>query len=166
MQFRKGLFMPKQKWLSPVRFFSAVALLFNLLGLSIPQTVYAKPLATVTTPYPILFVTQIPVRSDFTTIGSVFGNHQSDVQSATRGGDLWIRYTDGTLKNLTQSAGFGSTGAAGFQDHNAIAVRDPSVYWDGTKALFSMVIGSPEIQYNWETYYWQIYEITGLDQPT
>ena len=152
--------MPKQKWSFVVRFFAALVLLFNLPGLIFPQVAYAKPLAVVTTPNPILFVTQIPVRSDFTTIGSVFGNHQPDVQGATRGGDLWIRYPDGTLKNLTQTAGFGSTGA--FQDHNAIAVRDPSVYWDGTKALFSMVIGSPEQQYVWGTYYWQIYEITGL----
>ena len=162
--------MPKQKWSFAVRFFAALVLLFNLPGLIFPQVAYAKPLAVVTTPNPILFVTQIPVRSDFTTIGSVFGNHQTDVQGATRGGDLWIRYPDGTLKNLTQAAGFGSTGAITggfqFQDHNAIAVRDPSVYWDGTKALFSMVIGSPEQQYVWGTYYWQIYEITDFVDPT
>ena len=37
---------------------------------------------------------------------------------------------------------YGSTGANGFQDHNAIAVRNPDVSWDGTKAIFSMVIVS------------------------
>jgi hypothetical protein len=158
--------MTKAKWSFPVHLFSMFALLFNVVGLSAPQTVHASPSATVTTPYPILFVTQLPVRADFTTIGSVFGNHLSDVQSAGRGGDLWIRYTNGTLKNLTQAAGKGSTGAGGFQDHNAIAVRDPSVYWDGTKALFSMVVGAPDYneRYLWENYYWQIYEITGLGQ--
>src|SRR5437763_2432945 len=44
----------------------------------------------------------------------------------------------------------------------SIAVREPSVHWSGTKALFSMVIGAPTQQYVWETYHWQIYEITGL----
>ncbi len=111
-----------------------------------------------TTPYPILFVTQIPIAADFITIGSTFGNHRGAMQSVGRGGDLWIRYPDGTLKNLTQAAGYGVTG---FQDDNAIAVRDPAVHWEGTKAIFSMVIGAPE-QYQWETYYWQLYEITGL----
>ncbi|GGJ31845.1 hypothetical protein GCM10008938_17500 [Deinococcus roseus] len=109
--------------------------------------------------YPILFVTQVPVRPDFTTIGSTFGNQLSDVQSATRGGDLWIRYPDGTLKNLTKAAGWG---VDGFQNAGGIAVRDPSVHWDGKKALFSMVVGSPTSQYQVKTFYWQIYEITGL----
>ncbi len=113
------------------------------------------------TPYPILFVTQIPIPADFTTIGSVFGNHLASMQSVGRGGDLWIRYPDGTLKNLTAAAGFGEDGQQGA---NAIAVRDPSVHWDGNKALFSMVIGAPTQQYQGETYYWQIYEISGLGQ--
>ncbi|HEX6097042.1 MAG TPA: hypothetical protein VF432_12010 [Thermoanaerobaculia bacterium] len=116
-------------------------------------------LAVVTT-HPILFVTQVPMDEDFTTIGSTFGNHSGQVDSAPRGGDLWIRYPDGTLKNLTRAAGFGMEG---LQGANAIAVREPSVHWSGTKALFSMVIGAPE-RYQWNEYYWQIYEITGLGQ--
>lgn len=112
--------------------------------------------------YPILFATQIPIRDDFTTIGSTFGNHEPSMQQVARGGDLYIRYPDGTLKNLTKLAGFGSPGE--FQDDNAIAVRDPAVHWDGNKAIFSMVIGAPEEQYEWETYYWQLYEVTGLGQ--
>ncbi len=154
--------MLNQKWYFPVRLFTALVLLFNLLGLSAPQSVLAQAEATITNP--ILFVTQFPIRADFITIGSVFGNHRPDMQSAGRGGDLWIRYPGGALKNLTQAAGYGSTGANGFQNRNAIAVRDPSVHWDGTKALFSMVIGAPEQRYVWGTYYWQIYEITGLAQ--
>src|SRR3954453_16803951 len=66
-------------------------------------------------PYPILFVTQLPVAGDFTTIGSTFGNEHADVQSAGRGGDLYILYPDGTLKNLTRAAGYGSTAPDGFQ---------------------------------------------------
>ncbi len=93
--------------------------------------------------YPILFVTQLPIAADFTTIGSTFGNHHADLRSVGRGGDLWILYPDGTLKNLTQAAGYGSTAPDGFQGADAIAVRDPAVDWEGQKALFSMVIGAP-----------------------
>jgi hypothetical protein len=114
--------------------------------------------------YPILFVSQIPIRQDFATIGSTFANHIPAMQEVGRGGDLWIRYPNGVLKNLTKLAGYGSTGSGGFQDDNAIAVRDPAVHWDGNKAIFSMVIGAPEEQYQWETYYWQLYEVTGLGQ--
>ena len=109
---------------------------------------------------PILFVTQIPESADFATIGSTFANHRGSVQSAPRGGDLYIRYPDGTLKNLTREAGYGVS--AEFQDENAIAVRDPCVHWDGTKALFSMVIGSPARQFQQKNYFWQMYEISGL----
>ena len=112
-------------------------------------------------PNPILFVTQFPIAADFTTIGSVFGNHRASMDSVARGGDLWIRYPDGSQKNLTAAAGYG---VAGMQGATAIAVRDPSVHWDGTKALFSMVIGAPIKQYEVLTFYWQLYEITGLGQ--
>src|ERR1700760_2372778 len=110
---------------------------------------------------PILFVTQVPVPGDFTTVTSNFGNQIPTVQQAPRGGDLWIRYPDGTARNLTRAAGFGT---GGMQGANAIAVREPSVHWSGTKALFSMVIGAPKQQYVWEDYVWQIYEISGLGE--
>src|SRR3954467_13910109 len=101
-------------------------------------------------PNPILFVTQTPQPADFTSIASVFGNHRGDLDSAPRGGGLWIRYEDGTLRNLTAAAGFGKDGA---QDGNGIAVREPCVYWDGTKALFSMVIGAPTKRFEVASYY-------------
>ena len=148
----------KKRKPKPFHLLFLFALLFSLAWTPAPEPVQPA----VVTPNPILFVTQIPIRQDFTTITAVFGNQKAGLQDVGRGGDLWIRYGDGTLKNLTQAAGYGSTGANGFQDHNAIAVRDPSVYWDGTKALFSMVIGAPEQQYTVENYYWQIYEIAGL----
>nr|WP_295785260.1 hypothetical protein [Rhodoferax sp.] len=107
---------------------------------------------------PILYVTQVPV-SGFTSRTSTFGNHLASVQSAPRGGDLMIRYPDGSVRNLTQEAGFGS---AGFQGAGAIAVREPSVHWSGTKAVFSMVIGSPGARYEVKDFVWQMYEITGL----
>ncbi len=110
-------------------------------------------------PNPILFVTQVPIPGDFTTIGSTFGNHLPGMAEVGRGGDLWIRYPDGALRNLTAAAGYGRSG---FQDDSSIAVREPCVHWNGEKALFSMVIGAPEQQYQWEEYHWQIHEIVGL----
>ncbi len=109
---------------------------------------------------PIMFVTQFPISADFTTIGSTFGNHSGRISSAGRGGDLYIRYNDGTLRNLTREAGYGNSG---LQANDAIAVRDPSIHWSGNKALFSMVIGAPQL-YQQVEYYWQIYEITGFGQ--
>jgi hypothetical protein len=113
-----------------------------------------------TGPNPILFVTQVPIEG-FTTLSSAFGNHRGDMQSAPRGGDLMIRYPDGTLRNLTQEAGFGSAGEE--QDERAIAVREPEVHWSGTKAVFSMVIGAPPKQYEVIDPRWQLYEVTGLE---
>lgn len=109
---------------------------------------------------PLLFVTQVPQARDF-NIGAVFSNHLSDPASAPRGGDLWIRYPDGTFKNLTAAAGFGVSSA--FQDSTGIAVRDPSVHWDGKKAIFSMLIGGANQRYQINSYgQWQLYEVTGL----
>ncbi len=86
------------------------------------------------------------------------------MQQAPRGGDLWIRYPDGALKNLTKTAGFGMEG---MQLDQAIAVRDPSVHWDGQRAIFSMAIGAPTQQFHVMDFVWQLYEITGLgkNQP-
>ena len=116
--------------------------------------------AGVVTNNPIMFVTQFPISADFATIGSTFANHTGTISNVGRGGDLYIRYADGTLRNLTREAGFGHDG---FQDANGIAVRDPAIHWSGTKALFSMVIGAPAI-FEQNQYFWQIYEITGFGQ--
>jgi hypothetical protein len=110
----------------------------------------------------ILFVTQVPIAPDFATIGSVFANHHAGMEQVGRGGDLYIRYSDGSLKNLTQAAGFGV--ASGFQGAKAIAVRDPSVHWNGKKALFSMVIGAPNQQYQVLEFKWQMYEVSNLEK--
>ncbi|MCA9564975.1 MAG: hypothetical protein KC561_15870, partial [Myxococcales bacterium] len=75
----------------------------------------------------VLFVTQVPVPFDFTTITSVFGNHQASLSDVYRGGHLMLRYHDGTTRNLTAEAGFGASEA------NLIAVRDPCVHWDGRR---------------------------------
>ena len=77
----------------------------------------------------IMFVTQVPVSTDFAVIHSNFSNHTPGVDSAPRGGDLMIRYPDGTLRNLTREAGFGDDGE--MQGADAIAVREPTVHWSG-----------------------------------
>ena len=122
-----------------------------------PQAISAPAAAAL--PNPILFVTQVPIPDDYITVGSVFGNHRGDVQSAGRGGDLYILYPSGALRNLTREAGFGNDG---FQGTGAIAVREPSVHWSGTKALFSMVVGATTQRYESIDTWWQIYEVTGL----
>lgn len=114
-----------------------------------------------TLPHPVLFVTQVPVPVDFATIGSTFANHLPGLQSVARGGDLWIRYPNGDLRNLTAEAGFGMTGQQGA---NAIAVRDPEVHWSGQKAIFAMVVGAPTQQFQVLQYRWQLYEVSGLAQ--
>lgn len=111
-------------------------------------------------PNPIVFVTQVPVPADFATIGSVFANHRTRMQAVARGGDLWIRYPDGSLRNLTAEAGYGSSGVQ--QGADAIAVRDPAVNFAGDTIVFSMVIGAPTQQYQYGEWYWQLYEVTGF----
>ncbi|MCK9409466.1 MAG: T9SS type A sorting domain-containing protein [Bacteroidetes bacterium] len=114
---------------------------------------------SVQTPNPIIFVTQTPT-AGFASVTQTFSNHIPSPENAPRGGDLMIRYPNGELRNLTREAGFGDT--AVMQGKNAIAVRQPSVHWNGTKALFSMVIGSPQKIWDVTDYYWQIYEISGF----
>ncbi len=112
------------------------------------------------TGFPILFVTQVPITHDFTNVVSTFGNHEPHVGAVPRGGDLYIRYANGRLRNLTRLAGYGN---AGLQGDNSIAVREPCVHWSARKAVFSMVVGSPG-QYESQSYRWQLYEVVGLDE--
>lgn len=137
--------------------------LSRLISASLILCAWVTPLfAQVTTPNPIMFVTQYPVPNDFATIGSVFANHRAALSSSGRGGDLYIRYGDGSLRNLTAEAGFGL--ASGLQGSAAISVRDPAVHWNGTKAVFSMAIGAPSQRFQVLTHYFQLYEVSGLGQ--
>lgn len=115
-------------------------------------------IAQATIDNPIAFVTQVPIPQDFCTINATFCNHKGAIDVTGRGGDLWIRYPDGSLKNLTAAAGYGMDG---HQGGAAIQVRDPAVHWDGNKIIFSMVKGAPA-RYQLKQYRWQLYEITGL----
>lgn len=117
------------------------------------------PDAAVTTAHPILFVTQVPPIGDDASRLSAFANHMTGADQVPRGGDLMLRYPDGRLRNLTQEAGFGN---AGLQGSKSIAVREPSVHWSGTKALFSMVIGTPGGPGTRPPSHWQLWEVSGL----
>jgi hypothetical protein len=124
-------------------------------------------------PNPFLFVTQVPVPNEvndatitnvFLGAGAPFGNHLAGTQYAPRGGDLWLARPNGsiftlTLTNITRALGYG---AQGIQHTNGIAVRDPKVHWDGTRALFSMIVGAPKTAADTNTFFWQMYELTGL----
>ncbi len=112
----------------------------------------------------VLFVAQVPTKLDVNTTTTTFNNHLGGVQNVARGGDLYIRYGDGTLKNLTASAGFGAP--SGFQGGSSIAVRDPSMHWDGNKALFSMVIGAPVTAGQTISPVWQLFEVSGFASLT
>jgi hypothetical protein len=144
-----------KKWLVTVALSSLVA------GAAGAQVVPGKKKVNTALPYPVMFVGQVPLPGDFTSVASTFGNHDPDEAIAPRGGDLFIRYPSGAVKNLTRTAGFGNTG---FQGANSIAVREPCVHWSGNKALFSMVIGAPTAQFQVNTYFWQMYEVSGLGE--
>src|SRR5580658_9309269 len=101
--------------------------------------VLALPAQGLTLTNPIVFVTQPPIpreannitiTNNFLSVVSAFGNHLADTAHAARGGDLWLMTTNLGLVNLTRNAGFGTNGA---QAGVGIAVRDPSIYWDGSK---------------------------------
>ncbi|MEY4517257.1 MAG: hypothetical protein RL180_1603 [Pseudomonadota bacterium] len=126
-----------------------------LVGLSSLGSTLA---ATPTTP--IMFVGQVPIQGDFGSMASTFGNQAGNLSAAPRGGGLFIRYPDGTVKDLTAAAGYGL--ANGMQGANAIAVRDPHLHWSGKKALFSMVVGAPTQRYQVAEYFWQMYQVSGL----
>jgi hypothetical protein len=123
-------------------------------------TVNVNQAAAAPAQYPILFVTQVPLNTDNAARLSAFANHLTAIDKLPRGGDLWMRYPDGSVRNLTREAGFGNDGVQGVQ---AIAVREPSVDWSGDKAVFSMLVGAPTGP-GQGSGTWQLYEVTGLAQ--
>jgi hypothetical protein len=117
--------------------------------------------------HPILFVTQVPTGYDFVnmTVSAPFANHLPTTLAAPRGGDLVLLSTTGSVRYLTQEAGYGTAGGGGVLTGNqAIAVRNPEVSFDAGKAVFSMVVGAPASPGGAENYTWQLYEVTNLQQ--
>jgi hypothetical protein len=126
---------------------------------------------------PILYVTQIPIPDEINSrtasqvrMSSIspMQNPLGDTLESGRGGALMLRMPDGSIRNLTLEAGFGTANATGnvsnFQGANSIAVQRPFVNWDGTRAVFSMVVGAPANASDTTTFYWQLYEVTNLAQ--
>jgi hypothetical protein len=138
-----------------------------LLSLGLSALTFSTLATGAVAPNPVLFVTQVPTGYDFVnmTISTAFANHLPTTLSAPRGGDLMLLSTSGTLRYLTQEAGYGTAGGGGLLTGNkAIAVRDPAVFFDASKAIFSMVVGAPSTVGGAENYTWQLYEITNLPQ--
>ncbi len=117
---------------------------------------------------PILFVTQVPIPEEvnsrdvtqsFMSIASPFSNHLADTLHAGRGGSLWVRFNNGQLVNLLTVADWGAI-PGGQPTADAMAVRNPSVNWTATKAIFSMTTGKPSGPADTTQYLFQLYEIT------
>ena len=124
---------------------------------------------------PILFVTQVPMPEEVNSRSIVqstmscvspFGNHLGGTAFAGRGGSLWIRFGPNAVPALNHqlvdllavadwSAIPGGRPAAG-----TVAVRNPSVHWQGHRAVFAMVIGVPAGPSDFTDFHWQLYEIT------
>jgi hypothetical protein len=127
----------------------------------------------------ILYVTQTPMPDDVLdlghniagtklTVASTMQSPLADTAHVARGGALWIRYAGNpTPRNLTKAAGYGGAtdandNATGFQGANAIAVQHPSIHWNGTKAIFAMIVGAPANAGDTTVFHWQLYEITNF----
>jgi hypothetical protein len=124
---------------------------------------------------PILFVTQVPmpeevntrtITSSYMSCVSPFGSHLGGTAFAGRGGSLWVRFPANQTPALNHQvvdllAVANWSGVAGGKPAaNAIAVRNPCVYWDKSKAVFSMVTGAPSGPNDTTNFVWQLYEIT------
>ena len=149
---------------------------FFCLAIALLATSPTLPAATLGKP--VMYVTQVPIpdeRFDKTitlsqmNITTTMMSPLADPKAAPRGGALWIRYADGTKRNLTEAAGFGGPvdgnhNATGSQGANSIAVMRPFMDWNGTKAIFAMVVGAPTSASDTTVFHWQLYEITNFLQ--
>ena len=68
-----------------LRFESCLAACVVACLVVVPGLLSAQAVPRGSLPNPILFVTQVPVPGDFAAIGSVFANHQGNLQSVARG---------------------------------------------------------------------------------
>jgi hypothetical protein len=124
---------------------------------------------------PILFVTQVPmpeevntrtIPNNYMSCVSPFGSHLGGTAFAGRGGSLWVRFPANANQTLNHqlvdllAVADWSAIPGGHPAANTIAVRNPCVYWDKSKAVFSMVTGAPSGPNDTTTFFWQLYEIT------
>ena len=138
-------------------------------------TASAAPLAKT-----VLYVTQMPIPDEVFTqshivaqtrmnISSAMQSPLADTIHAGRGGALWIRYPDGTKRNLTSLAGYGGPvdangNATGLQGVSSIVVQRPFLHWGGAKAVFAMIVGGPANAADVTVFHWQLYEVTNFAQ--
>ena len=73
-----------------------------------------------------------------------------------------LRASNGSLRNLTQEAGFDDSG---FQSATAIAVCDPAVHLSNSKTKFRRVIDAPATAGAPKNYSWQLYEVDISHNP-
>jgi hypothetical protein len=109
----------------------------------------------------VMFVTSVP-GTGFMHQLNTFANHGTSIADVVGGGDLYLRYSDGVLRNLTQEAGWGVPSGGIQGGAKAIAVRQPTVHWSGSKAIFSMLVGGPTKRYEVVSRTWQMYEVSNL----
>ncbi len=131
---------------------------------------------------PVLtFVAQTPIAtgaSDFAVVTGTFGNHRGTTYAAPRGGSLFVQYGNGNVVDILDKAfkaacdqglttceprGSRTIDANGLLTHG-VAVRAPTVHWNGDRVLFSMSLGATleADRFVPAEYFWQIYEIEGL----
>ena len=136
------------------------------------------PLPAATLNKPVMYVTQVPIPDEKLdknislsemNITTTMMSPLADPKAAPRGGALWIRYADGTTRNLTEAAGLGlpvdgNHNSIGPQGANSIAVMKPQMHWSGGKAIFAMVVGAPVSASDTTVFHWQLYEITNFGQ--
>lgn len=123
-----------------------------------------KNYAPMTVINPIIFVASVPVISMKSHLNA-FGNHGTSILDSIPGGDLYIKYPSGQLRNLTAEAGFGVASGEIQEGEKPIAVRQPTVHWSGKKVIFSMLTGGPKERFDRAAERrWQLYEASGLEE--
>jgi Right handed beta helix region/Dockerin type I domain len=80
---------------------------FTAVGVAVLTITRGATAGAASTAPAILFVAQPPFGGDFASVNAVFANQQGNTGSGPHGGDLCVRYGDGTLRNLTAEAGGG-----------------------------------------------------------
>ena len=145
------------------------------LALSTSAILLASPALAADPTNPILFVTQVPmpeevntrtINSNYMSCVSPFGNHLGGTAFSGRGGSLWVRFPANAIPALNHqvidllATSDWSAIPGGHPAPNTIAVRNPSVFWNKSKAVFSMVAGAPTGPNDNTLFLWQLYEIT------
>ena len=106
------------------------------------------------------------IATSYMSAVSPFSNHLGDTAHAGRGGSLCVRFGPNAnallnhkVYDLLALADWSAV-PGGQPDLTSLAVRNPAVFWDASKAVFSMVVGKPSGPADATVFQWQLYEIT------